>query len=580
MPHQRNSDALMDIDLPDGASQPPSRSPPTVAVSDSPSTSGGDDVRQPLTRRQRLRERKIRTLLPLEELFAQEPRYPKYHTITFPGIDINKNLNLFSTNEDLKRKLGNIVKMSKINSSSLLIEVGSQAQLTKLNTIQRLAGNPVVIAKHNSLNSIKGTIYNANLSQNTADEITAALSDQGVVSVERMKTRVNGELIDTHRYILTFERTRLPKVVKLAEWHHELVNLYVPRPMRCTRCQRLGHTRKRCRRDRDSCSVCCQEGHSRDECHNTPSCINCSGDHSPNARECPAYLLKTEILATQAKDRLTFHEAAEIVKNRYIEEGKPYSWVVSNHSPMTATLTSATTSTIPSSSVRPAAPSFTDVLYRVTGMSTSSTPSPSAATAASSAFLRVSSSSASSSHPRSAPRTSSPSRPAPRTSSPSSRSAPRTSSTSRSASRTSSSCSLPRTSSPSRSVPRTSSPPPASSSQASAQRRFSDSAPLSPPATSLASQRIVTKTYNPPLSKSNTPDQLLPLSCLIDAYYSSDDDPLSSRKRRHSPSSSSRPDQNPSPESTAKTRDKRYKSSETSKIPPVNAAKPTKRVWK
>ena len=58
---------------------------------------------------------------------------------------------------------------------------------------------------------------------NTETEILESLKTQVVTKIERMKKQVQGELIETNRYIITFARTKIPNLIKLADWHHEIV---------------------------------------------------------------------------------------------------------------------------------------------------------------------------------------------------------------------------------------------------------------------------------------------------------------------------------------------------------------------
>ena len=72
------------------------------------------------------------------------------------------------------------------------------------------------------MNLVKGIVYSEALSKSTESEILDKLNEQGVTRVERMKKHINGQLVDTHRYILAFSRTKLPSLIELAEWHSEI----------------------------------------------------------------------------------------------------------------------------------------------------------------------------------------------------------------------------------------------------------------------------------------------------------------------------------------------------------------------
>ena len=281
-------------------------------------------------KKQKNKEKRIKHLLSLEETFNGGPNYPRFQVLTFPGVDINTELNLIRANSEILNKIGKPKKISKMNKRSLLIEVHSSDQLSKLASIKKIADHPVTIQSHRTMNSVKGTIYSMSLSQCKEEEIQKYLSDQKVTKVERMKTKINGTLMNSHRYILTFESDRLPRVIKLAEWHHELVEVYIPRPLRCIKCQKLGHLKKFCRRATGSCANCCQN-HMLTDCINEPYCINCNGIHRPSDRNCPSYQYQCEILATQAREHITRIEAEQIVKDRYVQDGRSYATVVRQH---------------------------------------------------------------------------------------------------------------------------------------------------------------------------------------------------------------------------------------------------------
>ena len=159
--------------------------------------------------RTRFKERKIKKMIPLLELFKDE-KFPKYYVLTFPDVDIGTKLNVITVDTELTEKIGKAQKISKLNKSSLLIEVKSEAQGKKLTLIKKLAEITVTAELHRTLNTVKGTVVSETMSQCSNEKLMSKLKTQGVTKIERMKTRVNGELVDTNRYILTFERSELP----------------------------------------------------------------------------------------------------------------------------------------------------------------------------------------------------------------------------------------------------------------------------------------------------------------------------------------------------------------------------------
>ena len=256
------------------------------------------------------------------------PSFPKYYSVQFPSMNIEKEINVISVDQDIRSKIGIPDDIKKQNKDTLLIKVKSNIQGCNLSNITRLANYDVVVSENKALNQSRGTVYSEAMSHSTIDELQETLKSQNVIKVERMKKRVNGELVDTHRYIITFAKPDLPQSIKVATWHHELIDVYIPKPMRCNKCQKLGHTAKNCRREEAVCAKCGQEGHIYRTCNNEPKCVLCSGPHPSTSNKCPSYIFKSEVLATQARMRCTFREAEDRIKLQYREENKSYSFVV------------------------------------------------------------------------------------------------------------------------------------------------------------------------------------------------------------------------------------------------------------
>ena len=94
------------------------------------------------------------------------------------------------------------------------------------------------------INTIKDSIVSEALSHIRKTEIQSAFLSQGVKKVDRMKRFVDGELKPTNRLILTLNRTEVTKVVKLTDWHHEFVDIFIPTSLRCKKCHKFVHTKK------------------------------------------------------------------------------------------------------------------------------------------------------------------------------------------------------------------------------------------------------------------------------------------------------------------------------------------------
>ena len=222
-----------------------------------------------------------------------------------------------------------------MNSSSLLIVVKSKEQSDDLMKIEELCSHPVTIELHRTLNTTKGTVISETMAQSTVDEIQEQLRDQGVIKVERMKRWQDRQLVDTNRFILTFSGSYLPSLITITQWQQEIVERYIPKPLQCTKCFRLGHTKNFCRHKdgEDFCRKCSQQGHLSGDCPNDPFCINCKGDHQPTDKQCDNYKLRCEILATQAKCHITRKEAEDQVRASHRDERKTYRAAVLRNMP-------------------------------------------------------------------------------------------------------------------------------------------------------------------------------------------------------------------------------------------------------
>ena len=58
------------------------------------------------------------------------------------------------------------------------------------------------------------------------DQLKEHLKEQGVVDVQRVKIKKNGDLVETDTYMVTFEKNDLTRLLKLSDRHNELIEEY------------------------------------------------------------------------------------------------------------------------------------------------------------------------------------------------------------------------------------------------------------------------------------------------------------------------------------------------------------------
>ena len=100
-------------------------------------------------RQRKNKQKKIKRLLLISNSNHENVHFTKYYSVKFPRLDLDAKLNVIATDKDLKAK-----KQSK---DTLLIEVKSDAQGSKLKSITALHDQPVEVTEHKTLNTCKGT---------------------------------------------------------------------------------------------------------------------------------------------------------------------------------------------------------------------------------------------------------------------------------------------------------------------------------------------------------------------------------------------------------------------------------------
>ena len=93
----------------------------------------------------------------------------------------------------------------------------------------------------------RGVIYSVPLDIST-DDLVACLASQGVKFVKRFcfKRSDSSELKDSRSVFLKFTTADLPGEVKIGYLFFR-VKQYVPKPLRCFKCNRYGHVAGHCR---------------------------------------------------------------------------------------------------------------------------------------------------------------------------------------------------------------------------------------------------------------------------------------------------------------------------------------------
>lgn len=154
-------------------------------------------------------------------------------------------------------------------------------------------------------------------------EIRGVLISQGVQDAKRVTYKRGDKEISSRRVLLKFKGIP-PATVTLASRLHKVTADY-GRPMRCFKCQKLGHKSMFCRAEESHCIKCGKTGHEVRECKQQARCAHCKGPHMATYGYCPVVLAvkeKRRILCEQKlqKQVEAKYQSVEIREYPQLEE--------------------------------------------------------------------------------------------------------------------------------------------------------------------------------------------------------------------------------------------------------------------
>ena len=252
----------------------------------------------------------------LDTLPSTKPRktFPRF--LVVEGLDPNKSLTRVNRTILTKTIDGTPSESVKREwmGRALLVEAYS----TNLLQLDKIGDMPVRVSAHQSLNYSKGVVrfkqaatYPTN--EDMARDMNTSQQNRDIPQQrEASKVIINkdGKEVQTGFFFLTFDAPTLPRYVFLGFERFD-VELFIPAPRCCFKCQRFGHGAHSCRATEDLCPMCSGTDRTRNECPNKESqkCPNCDGAHSTASKECPAFITEQEALRIQAKKRCPLPDA-------------------------------------------------------------------------------------------------------------------------------------------------------------------------------------------------------------------------------------------------------------------------------
>ena len=197
--------------------------------------------------------------------------------------------------------------VKKLRTGNLLVEVESKKHAENLLKMEKFHNLKCRAYPHAKLNTSKGVVRSKELSLATPEEIETTFKKQGI------KEYRNDETIQTHTYILTFEKPSIPKEIRIG-YTIERVEQYIPAPLQCFKCQKFGHHKEICR-GRQVCGKCGERDpdQTENECKSI-KCANCH-EEDPAFSSCAIYKKEKEIMFIKHTKNIPFPEVRKIVES-------------------------------------------------------------------------------------------------------------------------------------------------------------------------------------------------------------------------------------------------------------------------
>lgn len=191
----------------------------------------------------------------------------------------------------------------------LFVTPVDQAQKSALLSLTSVASVNVLCSKTRSEADYKGVITGVPASEVDCDEILSSLKDQNVTHVRRINKKVEGVLVPTTALVLTFAEPP-PFRVSLA-YRSFVVRMYMPSPMQCANCHRVGHTENHCRFS-PRCASCGKDHVPEAPCGSPAKCINClQSSHTTGSPECPTFISHQRVLKHAKSNNISVVEAQD-----------------------------------------------------------------------------------------------------------------------------------------------------------------------------------------------------------------------------------------------------------------------------
>lgn len=191
-------------------------------------------------------------------------------------------------------------------------------KMTQLLDVEIDVSEPFSVSKikhQNDINKTKAISYNKGIIFGipldiTDDELKFEIK---ATWLQRMTQRSGNQFIPTTTVIFAVDAADLPESVMIG-YIRKRVKRYIPRPLRCLKCQMYGHKMSQCYSANIKCPRCGGK-HGFDDCKVlVRKCPNCAGSHSAGFRECVKYKEVQATLQVSVTQNIPFAQAARKIR--------------------------------------------------------------------------------------------------------------------------------------------------------------------------------------------------------------------------------------------------------------------------
>ncbi len=245
--------------------------------------------------------------------YSERETWPKFIVMEALGDRKLTSVSPFLLHKAIKGKVGDVSNVKKLKFGALLIECRTRRQAVTLLESTKLADIRIKSYAHKSLNFSKGIIRDRDrsLSDLSVEEIVSELRDQGVLEAKRFTFRKDGKVLPSNTYLLTFDTPNLPERLKVGCFAMK-IDKFVPRPIRCFKCQKFGHGQNTCR-NHVVCFRCGERDHEGFTCDATVKCSNCGEQHMASSTDCPVYKFEATVQRVKTEQNIGYIDARKIV---------------------------------------------------------------------------------------------------------------------------------------------------------------------------------------------------------------------------------------------------------------------------